>query len=79
MTLHDVVGLDVVVFKEAISAFEHSGATTGFGQRSSGIVGQGVGELHQALGAPQVAEVSLGKFVHRPVGGIGETHTRVLA
>jgi hypothetical protein len=74
MTLQDVVGLNVVVFKEAIGALEHCGAPTGFGKRSSGVLSQSVGELHQALGAPQVTEVSIGKFIDRPVGGSGETH-----
>src|SRR5215510_10692700 len=79
MTVYDVLGFDSLVGKEAIGGFEHGAVATGFGQRGPGILGQNGGEFYKALGASQVAEFRLGKFVDGPGGVIGQTaHTPFL-
>ena len=79
MALDDIGGRNVIVVKEAIGGFEHGAAATGFGQSGAGILGQDVGQLDQALGPPQIAEVSVGKLGDGPVGGIGDVgHDRLL-
>ena len=79
MAEQDVLRLDGVVRKEAIGGFEHGVIPTGFGQGGSGVLGQDVSELHQARGAPDIAEFGLGKFGDGPVGVIGEVaHAQLL-
>ena len=64
---------------KGLGGFEHGAAATSFGQGGSKVVSQGVGQLDQALGASQIAEVGVGKFCDGPVGGIGEVaHIRFL-
>ena len=79
VALNHIGGLNVLIVKEAIGGFEHGAAATGFGQRGARVLSQSVGQLDQALGASQIAEVGVGKFRDGPVGGIGEvTHIRLL-
>src|SRR5215510_15784147 len=79
MTVYDVLGFDSLVGKEAIGGFEHGAVATRFGQRGPGILGQNGGEFYKALGASQVTEFRLGKFVDGPGGVIGQTaHTPFL-
>ena len=73
MTVYDVLGFDSLVGKEAIGGLEHGAVATGFGPRGPGILGQNGGEFYKALGASQVAEFRLGKFVDGPGGVIGQT------
>jgi hypothetical protein len=79
MALDNIGGLNVIVSKEAIGGFEHGAAATGFGQSGTGILRQDLGQLDQALGPPQIAEVSVGKLGDGPVGSIGDVgHNRLL-
>jgi len=79
VALDDIDSLNVLIVKEAIGGFEHGAAAAGFGQRGTGILSQGMGQLDQTLGTSQVAEVGVGKFSDGPVGKIGKVaHTRLL-
>jgi hypothetical protein len=79
MAEQDISRLDGVVSKEAIGGFEHGVVPTGFGQGGGGVLGQDVSELHQARGAPDIAEFGLGKFGDGPVGDIGAiAHAQLL-
>ena len=80
MTLEHIVGGNVVVREKAISGFEHRATATGFRQCGTGTLGQGMGQLDQTLGPPQVAEVRVGKLRDGPTRGIEEvTHVCFLA
>ena len=72
MALDDIVGRNVIVGKKAIGGFEHRAAATGFRQCGAGTLGQGMGQLDQTLGPPQVAEVRVGKLRDGPTRGIEE-------
>jgi hypothetical protein len=75
----EVLRLDGVIRKEAIGGFEHGAIATGFGKGGGGVLGQDASEFYQALGAPQIAEVSISKFADHLVGVIGlATHAQLL-
>jgi hypothetical protein len=79
MALQDVWRRDGIGIKEALRGFEHGVIATGFGQRGGGVLGQDASAFYQALGAPHIAQLGIGKFDDRPVAVIGlATHTRLL-
>ena len=79
MTLEHIVRGNVIVVKKAIGGFEHRAAATGFGQSGTGTLGEGMGQLDQTLGPPQVAEVRVGKFVTAQLVSVTTmTHARLL-
>ena len=80
MALHNIVGHNVLVREKAIGGFEHCAAATGFGESSTGTLGERMGQLDQTLGPPQVAEIRVGKLRDSPTRGIEEvTHVCFLA
>ena len=79
MTWHDVLWRDVIMSKEAIGGCAHAAMATRFREGGGGMLSSDLGEFHQACGAPLVAEVGIGNFVDRPVGGgDDEIHPRLL-
>jgi hypothetical protein len=72
MALDNIVGGNVIVREKALGGFEHRAAATGFGQSGTGTLGEGMGQLDQTLGPPQVAEISVGKLCDGPTRGIEE-------
>jgi hypothetical protein len=80
MALHNIVGRNVFVREKAIGGFEHGAAATGFGESSTGTLGERMGQLDQTLGPPQVTEIRVGKLRDSPTRGIEEvTHVCFLA
>jgi hypothetical protein len=66
MTLDNIIRGKGIVGEKALGGFEHRAAATGFGQSGTRTLGEGMGQLDQTLGPPQVAEVRVGKFCDGP-------------
>jgi hypothetical protein len=79
MAEQDGLRLTGVVIKEALGRFAHGPIAAGFGKLGGGVLSQEVSTLHQARGAPDIAEFGLGKCADGPVGVIGEVpHAHLL-
>ena len=66
MTLDHSIGGKGIVGEKARGGFAHRAVATGFGQRGTRTLGEGMGQLDQTLGPPQVAEVRVGKVCNGP-------------
>ena len=65
-TLDNILRGTVIVGEKARGGFAHRAAATGFGQSGTRTLGEGMGQLDQTLGPPQVAEVRVGKCCDGP-------------